>query len=743
MSLTIRQLSSSLGARLIGLILLVATPGFGLALWADSVQREQAILIAHSEAARVVDRALNEHNETIERARLLLGTIAGGRPSDLPLAECEQVLRDIHSRHTGYTALGVASRDGIVTCNSPAIPAPLDLSDRAHIRRALETRSFAIGDFVIGRSSGLPSVNVTLPLLDSNGEVKSVLVAGIDLGTLNREAAAFNLPEGSSITVIDAAGNILVQSPNAQAWVGRKAPALPSGRPEGHDKPRITQGTWLDTEPRVLASAPIEHGGATIIVGIPEHVALADVEANVRRNLGFIGAFALMSMLLAWIGVRTLVVRPSRELLDTIARLGAGDLQVRARADLAPGEIGQLASAFNRMASELQKRSMERDRMEAERDRFFSMSLDLLCVVDLNGRRRRVNPAFQTLLGWTETEATQSEPFDLFHPDDVLAVKERLATVCNGEVIASFECRVLCRDGGHRWIHWTATPFLDEGVIYASGRDISDRKRYEDELRLLNAALETRVKMEVAQNREKDALLIEQGRSAAMGEMIGNIAHQWRQPINSLALLLDNMRDAHAFGELTPESLDDLVETGNRLIQQMSQTIDDFRDFFRPNREPAEFLLSEVARGALAITEAAYHYDNLRVELRVVRDARARGFANELAQVIMNLLSNAHQAMLERGMARGQVIVTIDADDTEAEITVRDNAGGIPESAIYRLFEPYFTTREAGTGIGLYMSQVIIEQHHQGTITARNVGDGAELRIRMPVVAQMRETVDV
>ncbi|PZN81789.1 MAG: hypothetical protein DM484_07605 [Candidatus Methylumidiphilus alinenensis] len=251
-------------------------------------------------------------------------------------------------------------------------------------------------------------------------------------------------------------------------------------------------------------------------------------------------------------------------------------------------------------------------------------------------------------------------------------------------------------------------------------------------LKNLNEALEQRVWEETEKNRQKDAMLIQQSRLAAMGEMIGNIAHQWRQPLNALGLILANIKDAADYKELTPEYLESLVRDGERLIQKMSTTIDDFRHFFRPQKRAEPFNLSTAIKEALSLVEASFRNNNIEFKLELEEDILIVGFANEFSQVLINLLNNAQDAILSRHSPNGSVTVRLCRDALLAVVTVTDNGGGIPPAVMEKIFEPYFSTKRMGTGIGLYMSKMIIEKSMRGTLGVRNVDCGAEFTLSLP-----------
>ncbi len=273
------------------------------------------------------------------------------------------------------------------------------------------------------------------------------------------------------------------------------------------------------------------------------------------------------------------------------------------------------------------------------------------------------------------------------------------------------------------------------GELVTSFSHMRDEVREaQDGLRHLAATLEQRVREEVAHNREKDHLLIQQSRLASMGEMVHNIAHQWRQPLNALGLLLHNIRDDYEYGALTAESLRQATSDAQRLLERMSRTIDDFRDFFRPDREMADFDVGAAVRDALFITEASLEHYNIAVAADVPSGIVAEGYPSQFSQAVLNVLINAKEALQQRGSG-GRISVRLHEADGRACVTVDDDAGGIPAGVLPRIFEPYFTTKEEGSGIGLYMAKMIVEKNMQGSIEASNTESGARFVVSVPLKA--------
>lgn len=270
--------------------------------------------------------------------------------------------------------------------------------------------------------------------------------------------------------------------------------------------------------------------------------------------------------------------------------------------------------------------------------------------------------------------------------------------------------------------------------------EMSNRKLQEKqkEVESLNADLEARVLREVDKNRSKDMILMHQSRLAAMGEMIGAIAHQWRQPLNALGLLLTNIQDAQAYGELTPPYLKEQTDRGRRVIGTMSATIDDFRHFFRPDKAKETFNLQKALEEALTMVGAGYANRGIEITLNAPPEpVHVTGYRNEYMQVALVLLSNAKDAIRDNKVHPGEVIIDIlppNAPGGWTRLAVRDNGGGIPEAILTRIFDPYFTTKESegGAGIGLFMAKMIMEEHMEGRIEAANHGKGAAFTLLTP-----------
>ena len=243
----------------------------------------------------------------------------------------------------------------------------------------------------------------------------------------------------------------------------------------------------------------------------------------------------------------------------------------------------------------------------------------------------------------------------------------------------------------------------------------------------------TDLKQIMQRQKEQEQILIHQSRMAAMGEMIGNIAHQWRQPISTISLLIQDINDAYEYGELTDEYIKDFSNKTLKQISFMSETIDDFRDYLRPDKSMRPFSLIEAVKNSIKIMEATFKNKNIQVRFEHEKDVTVSGYKNEFSQVLLNIFKNVKDEIELRDRASGSIVITLSQEDDRALLVIEDDAGGIPEEIIEKIFDPYFSTKEAygGTGIGLHMSKNIIETNMKGTIDVENVSGGARFSIRL------------
>jgi len=227
----------------------------------------------------------------------------------------------------------------------------------------------------------------------------------------------------------------------------------------------------------------------------------------------------------------------------------------------------------------------------------------------------------------------------------------------------------------------------------------------------------------ITAEKEKDELILQQSRFAAMGEMIGNIAHQWRQPLSSISAISSGTKLRYENHLISDEELIGVFDRIKDHTQYLSKTIDDFKDFFREDKSNDVFEIADVINKSIVLTEASYKSNNINIILQNI-DSKIliNGSSSKLSQVILNILNNAKDVLLEKDISHKLVLVKIRVENGYVIVDIYDNAGGIDENIKSRIFDPYFTTKykSQGTGVGLFMSKKIIAQHFQGEIEAKN-----------------------
>jgi PAS domain S-box-containing protein len=368
-----------------------------------------------------------------------------------------------------------------------------------------------------------------------------------------------------------------------------------------------------------------------------------------------------------------------------------------------------------------------------------------------------VNEAFCNMLGYRREEMLATPWPEMTHPDDLDLDLIPFRKMAAGELDSySVEKRFLHKNGRHVWARLTLSLVRDlrggPDFEVAIVEDIARRKEAEEALRRAKDELELRVRERTAELeqayvalqretdqrlaavedlREKEQLLMRQSRLAAMGEMLGNIAHQWRQPLNVLGLLVQQLQLTYEVGQFSGEFLKGEVAKVMDLIRHMSDTITDFKDFLKEEKEPQPFNVNAAVAATVTLLEAPLKAMRVEVRIEQTDELVVTGHRNEFSHVIMNLVNNAREALNERAVAAPRISIRLFKDAGRSVVTVTDNAGGIAEEIMPRMFEPYFTTKgpDKGTGIGLYMSKNIIEKSMGGRLYVRNTVEGAEFRI--------------
>ena len=253
--------------------------------------------------------------------------------------------------------------------------------------------------------------------------------------------------------------------------------------------------------------------------------------------------------------------------------------------------------------------------------------------------------------------------------------------------------------------------------------------KQDTKLKELTKTLEKKIEQKTLENAKKDRLIIHQARLAELGEMIGNIAHQWRHPLTRLSLTLQNIKAFNKKGLLKEERLESMLKVANEQIFFMSDTIDNFKDFYKPTNGESEFLIKDSYDRVINIVGYDLKHKNITISYSQKRDIKLFGDINQLSQILLNLITNARDVLVEREIKNPKISVEVEDFEKEIKIVVSDNGGGIKKDNLKRVFQPYFSTKTHGSGVGLYMVLTIVESKFGGKIEVSNSKSGAIFEI--------------
>ncbi|WP_404317338.1 PAS domain S-box protein [Malaciobacter canalis] len=391
---------------------------------------------------------------------------------------------------------------------------------------------------------------------------------------------------------------------------------------------------------------------------------------------------------------------------------------------------------------------------------------NIVSKTDIDGIITFVNDEFCNIFGYSKKELLGKNHNIVRHPDIPSEhFKNLWETIKFNKKTYKSTVKNLTKEGRSVYLNTTITPILDKdgnikefiAIRYDVTQEVELKKNLEKkdkelkllnktlemrvqeqtkQLKELNQTLEQRVKSEIEKNKQKQKILFWQSRMASLGQMLANIAHQWRQPLTELNLSLFNVKKSASNQEF--DELEKYYKDSKEIIANMSQTIDDFSNFFNPNKEKQKFNLKNSIDESLNITRKLIQKENINIKKEYI-DLEVFGVSNEFSQVIINFLQNSAHEFNKKNIENKEIIITIKQVTIEsqefAQVTFSDNARGVDENTLDKIFEPYFTTKHQsnGTGLGLFMSKLIIEKSLNGTMFAKNSNKGLLFTINIPL----------
>lgn len=342
----------------------------------------------------------------------------------------------------------------------------------------------------------------------------------------------------------------------------------------------------------------------------------------------------------------------------------------------------------------------------------------IMSRTNLQGIITSVSSAFCKISGYEAYELIGKSHNIIRHPDMPKELFDDLWNTIKSGNMWQGEIKNLKKDGSFYWVKTTIHPTFDN-----NGNIISFDAIRED--------ISSQKELIYQQN-----LLIQQSKSAALGEMISMIAHQWRQPLQAVSILIQKLPLLKMLkGELSDEMLDDVVTQVSLQLDYMSKTIDDFRDYFKPNKKKEEVYIENVINKSLDFLAYMFRMNSVQINYKNESTSEIQIHLNEMVQVFINLAKNSCDAMIEKNIENRVINIHTYEKDDYLFIEFEDNAGGIKENVISKIFEAYFSTKsnKNGTGLGLYMCKAIIEQHSLGKINVNNTDIGAKFVVQLPL----------
>jgi PAS domain S-box-containing protein len=763
-----RLRSISVRQYLLGLVLLAIMPALGIIVYSTWERHYEGTRQTEINLSNLVDSLAMHHESLAGSTRQFLATL-GKIPSvqELDANTSSKIFSDLLKQNPQYVNILAARLDGSVYAQSIFKPG-INVADRKYFKDVLATKRFSVGEFVISRSVQKPTLNYASPVFSPKGEFNSVVLVGLDLSFYDKLMAQTRLPHDSTITLLDHNGLVLHMAPETTD----KPPGTPdhlfkkmeSSGSSGIFRTKDKDGSQLHVW-RKLKLSENSRPYLYIRISVNEDRLAHASRLTAIRDISMLFAAAILALAITLIIGSIGIVTPTQNLANAARKISGGDLAARVLPGRhLPEELSVLVNGFNEMARALNERDerfrlmLQELRDSEEKYRIVAdYTIDWEYWLAPDGRVLYMAPSALTHTGYSKEEFYQNPDLisQILHPDDKTFMAEHIHKHGDRNEPLPQEIRIITRSGEIRHFAHVCQPVYDkDGRLLgrrAGNTDITSRKLAErellkksEELLLLNKTLEDRVDEELHKNRQKDHMMMIQSRQAAMGEMISNISHQWRQPLNNLALIIQGMKLDYDLGELTKVQMDQSVKGGMDLIQYMSNTIDDFRNFFKPNKLKSRFSLKEMTQKALGFVSANLDAAGIKTKVNIKSDPVINGYPNEFAQVMINLLNNAKDAIVEKKPADPTIDLVIDKIDNTAVVKVCDNGGGIADGMHDRIFDPYFSTKEQGkgTGIGLYMAKAIIEKNMGGSLTATNADAGACFIIKLPINAGVEQTAE-
>jgi len=678
-------------------------------------------------------------------------------------ASTTAVLANILKLSPQYANILIADRSGeIWTSALPSTRKHFD-TERNSFQNAIKLKQFSSGEYAVGLMSGKAIIGFGYPLLDSRGEVSDVILVSINFGYLNRAMNNLGLPAGGTFSIVDRNGIIIDRNLAADQLIGTAMPRdlsqrIARGPSNGDFIATAENGSDYIHCYRKLQLSGEATPYLTVLTSIPLQETQHKARQALIRDIAFLTPFLLSTVaLVLWLGNLCFVDRIGR-LREVSQRLADGRLDSRATDIVSGGELGELAMAFDDMANRLAARERQLVTSQMELDDLYNQAPCGYHSVDQDGTIVRINDTELGWLGYTREEVVGKLQFrDIITPEGCEVFARNFPRLKEQGMVRDLEYTLVRKDGSTFPVLLNASAILGEDGSFQASRtttyDISERTVATQRLNELNQNLAKKIEEETGRRLQQERLLARHARLVALGEMIGAIAHQWRQPLTTLGATIQSIRMAWERQCLDQAFLTQAEVDAQKQLYYMSDTIEDFRNFFRPEKSIESFDIRDKIREAIILLDPQFANSGISLQIADVTPElpmTIRGYQNEFKQALLNLVSNSFDAIKEKnqqdmaagGSAEaGLVTVTMAREEEMVVVTVRDNGCGIPPVVADKVFDPYFTSKSEGkgTGIGLYMSRLIIEESLAGHLSFTSGPNGTAFRIELTHDDSVRE----
>ncbi|HTF56110.1 MAG TPA: ATP-binding protein [Planctomycetota bacterium] len=685
---------SSLRFRLLLAILVPFLPAAGLVAYNAIDRRADDVRHAHDDLGRILTLAAAQGRQGLDHARQFLFTLSHQpcvRALDVPA--CNTLFAEFVAENPYYANIALVGPKGECLASGIPVKGAMETPNRVWFQRAVKTRRLAIGDYVVGRTTGRPSIHVAQPMLaPATEEVLAVLVVAIDLDHLARFLPA-DLPDGSAAYVLDSEGTILGQA-------GRTS-GTGTGMLFPHRDllyaPGVVESEGPDGFPRYFGSREIHIADDTpalrVALAMPSTAALAEADQMINRDLAALTILTLLALGMWLLGDRFLV-RRTQALVRVTRDLGSGRLGARAPVPYDHGELGQLERAFNVMADSLQHRSAALGESEARFREIAETIQEVFWIVTPGlDRVMYVSPAAEKIWGLPGAAFIARPALfrETVYPEDRPRLEAALGAM--GEDGLNEEYRIVLPNRTTRWVLSRAFPILesDGSVLRVIGvtEDLTERKRLEEQF---------------LQSQKMDAL----------GRLAGGVAHDFNNLLTIISGYGDLLISDPRFDSETRHQLGEIIGSAHRASALTRQLLAFSRKQL-VERQP--LILNEVVKRMHGLLGRLIGED-IRLVTSTAEDlGTVMADPGQIEQVMMNLVVNARDAMPRGGTIRLET-ANVDLDETYARdhadvkpgphvmLAITDTGVGMDAATRARLFEPFFTTKEKGKGTGLGLSTV-------------------------------------